>query len=226
MKNLGDAAYAWGHGRPVRGSAPRDPRQIALVRVGRLVAKLEVTEGPNAPKLYQILVHEMLLPYLETIVQRGRRALSRYWLAIARGAEAADQLVQTPARRAAQLLSRYPILLLPEFPNSMAWVGGAHRAAAESLATLQASFRSNWQAYRDALRALVRALLDERAGHPIVNADTALALVINHRRNDFDYSWAALEEECRARVSGGPVRPAPRRTTSGRHERQDAPALA
>ena len=200
MGKLGDAAYGWGDARPVRAVGPRDSRQLAIVRVGRMVAKLQLTEGPNAYKQYQGLVHEMVLPYLEAIVQRGSRALSRYWLEVAQGAEAADQLVQTPPRRATQLFSQYPILLLPEFPISMAWLGDTYRAAAESLGTLQAGFKNNWHAYRDVLRALVRTLLDEPAGQPAVNADTALALVVNHRRLDSDYSWAAIEAECRARV--------------------------
>lgn len=202
MRSLGDAAYAWGSVLPVRAVRPRDSRQIALVRVGRLVAKLQVVEGPNASRQFQTLVHAMVLPYLEAIVQRGRRALSRYWLAVARGAEAAEQYIQTPARRAPQLFSQYPILLLPEFSSSMAWLGDTHRAAAESLVVLQGSLKNDWRAYRDVLRALVRALLDEPAGQPVVNADAALALVVSHRSLDPDYSWAAIEAECRARVAG------------------------
>jgi hypothetical protein len=84
----------------------------------------------------------------------------------------------------------------------MAWLGDAHRAAAESLVVLQASLKNDWRAYRDVLRALVRALLDEPAGQPVVNADAALALVVSHRSLDPDYSWAAIEAECRARVAG------------------------
>jgi hypothetical protein len=46
----------------------------------------------------------------------------------------------------------------------------------------------------------VRTLLDEPHGHPGVNADAALELVIDHRRLDSDFSWAAVEAECRERA--------------------------
>ena len=50
------------------------------------------------------------------------------------------------------------------------------------------------------MRALVRELLDEHRGEPRVNADAALALVVEHRRHDPDYSWSKLETECRGRL--------------------------
>src|SRR6185369_17108971 len=95
-----------------------------------------------------------------------------------------------------------PILLLPEFPTAMASLGDAYHAAAEQLAIRQGAARSNWQAYRDNLRALVRILLDETAGEPRVNADAALRLVSAHRRLDTDPAWTALEAECGERASG------------------------
>jgi len=195
--SLGDAAHAWGDPRLARGSTAREARQVLVLRVGRLVAKLHVTEGPRAAKQFQALIAPMLVPYGEAIVRRARLALSRYWLAIARGLEAANRFVEAAPRGATQLFSQFPILLLPQFPTAMASLGESHRSAADRLHSLQASFKSNWSAYRDALRALVRALLDERAGEPIVNADAALALVLDHRRVDSDYAWASIEAECR-----------------------------
>jgi len=110
--------------------------------------------------------------------------------------------VQAQPRRANLLFAEYPILLLPEFPTAMASLGNAYHAAAEGLTILQGAARSNWQTYRETLRALVRTLLDETAGEPRVNADAALRLVSAHRRLDTDYAWAAVEAECSARAAG------------------------
>ena len=83
----------------------------------------------------------------------------------------------------------------------MASLGEPQRVAAERLASLQATLKSNWPVYREVMRALVRLLLDEPAGERRVNADAALRLVVAHRRLDSDYTWAALELECSARTS-------------------------
>ena len=83
----------------------------------------------------------------------------------------------------------------------MASLGEPHRAAAERLVAAQASFKTSWQAYRGVLRALVRALLDDEGGEPRTNADAALRIVVAHRRLDTDYSWFAVETECRARTA-------------------------
>jgi hypothetical protein len=171
-----------------------------MFRVGRVVAKLDVTEGLKAPQVFQVLSQEMLLPYVEAIVRRTRWALSQYWLAIAHGTEAANRFVQTPPRGAMALFAEYPILLLPEFPTAMASLGEAQRAAAERLIGLHGTLKSDWHTYRGVMRALVRALLDEPHGHPRVNADAALELVVGHRRLDSDFSWAAIETECRERA--------------------------
>ncbi|HEU4728542.1 MAG TPA: hypothetical protein VFT22_11645 [Kofleriaceae bacterium] len=195
---LADGAQAWG----ARSAAGRRGRQCVLFRVDRVVARLDVVEGPRAAEALQALSRDHVLPYAEAVVRRVRRVLAQYWLAIGRGTLAAQQFSQASPRKADRLLAEYPILLLPEFPTAMASLGNAYHAAAERLATLQGAARSNWQSYRDNLRALVRTLLDEAAGEPRVNADAALRLVNAHRRLDSDYSWAALEAECSERASG------------------------
>lgn len=196
---IGEGAYAWGVAPPGRGPAARPSQQILMLRVGRVVVKLHVTEGPRAPHVFQRLSQEMLLPYVEAAVRRARWALSRYWLAITRATEAVNRFVQAPPRSASALLAEYPILLLPELPTAMASLGQAHRVAAERLVGLHGTLKNDWQAYRGVLRALVRALLDEPHGDPRVNADAALELVVAHRRLDSDFSWSALEVECRGR---------------------------
>jgi hypothetical protein len=143
-----------------------------------------------------------VLPYADAVVRRVRRVLAEYWLAIGRGTAAAHAFVQAPPRTADRVLAEYPILLLPEFPTAMASLGEAHRAAAERLAVLQGTARSNWQAYRELLGALVRGLLDETTGEPRINADAALRLVSAQRRLDADPAWTALEAEASERASG------------------------
>jgi hypothetical protein len=196
---IADGAHAWARARPgPRGLA----RHCLLFRVDRVVARLDVTEGPNTAQALQALSRAQLLPYAEAVVRRVRRVLAEYWLAIGRGTDAAKKFAQTPPRKADQLFVEYPILLLPDFPTAMASLGDSYRANAELLATLQAAARNNWRVYREILRALVRILLDEKAGEPRSNADAALRLVSAHRQLDADYSWAALETECSARAAG------------------------
>lgn len=195
---IADGAHAWGT-QPAPGGRAR---QCLLFRVDRVVARLDVTDGPRAAKALQTLARAQLLPYAEAVVRRLRRVLAQYWLAIGRGTVAAQKLVQAQPRKAEQLFGEYPILLLPEFPTAMASLGDAYRAGAERLAILQGTARSNWQVYRELLRALVRLLLDETVGEPRTNADAALRLVSAHRRLDADHTWAALEAECSARAAG------------------------
>lgn len=197
---IGDGALAWGGSEPGRTPPQRLARQIVLFRIGRLVARLHATEGARAPHLYQALAQDMLLPLADAVIRRARWALSKYWLTIARGTEAANRFAEAPPRSAASLFADYPVLLLPEFPTAMASLGDGHRAAAARLASLQVTLKSNWGTYRGVMRALVRALLDEEAGEPTTNADAALELVLAHRRLDSDFSWAAIEAECRART--------------------------
>jgi hypothetical protein len=198
---IGDGAHAWDGARS--GSGVR-ARQCLLFRIDRVVARLDVTEGPGAAQAWQALSRAHVLPYAGAVVRRVRRVLGQYWLAIGRGTAAAHAFVQAPPRTADRLLAEYPILLLPEFPTAMASLGEAHRAAAERLAVLQGTARSDWQAYRELLRALVRGLLDETVGEPRINADAALRLVTAHRRLDADPAWTALEAECGERASGKP----------------------
>ena len=198
---IGDRAYAWG-GAHTGGIVPtRRSRQCLLFRVDRVVARLDVTEGPKAAQAFQVLSESLLYPYAEAVIRRVRWVLAQYWLAIGRGAEAAQRFGEASPRTAHRLFSDYPILLLPEFPTAMASLGETHRAPAERLATLQATLKGNWQVYRDVMRALVRTLLDDTAGERRTNADAALRLVVAHRRLDSDYSWAALETECSSRAS-------------------------
>lgn len=197
---IGDGAYAWGVTQPGRTPPARPSQQIVMFRAGRVVGKLHVTEGARAPQVYQRLSQELLLPYLEAAVRRAHWALSQYWLAIARATEAVNRLVQAPPRSAGSLFAEYPILLLPELPTAMVSLGPAHRAAAERLVGLHGTLKNDWHAYRGVLRALVRALLDEPHGDPRVNAGAALELVIAHRRLDSDFSWTAVEAECRERA--------------------------
>jgi hypothetical protein len=197
---IADGAHAWS-GSDLGGRA----RQCLLFRVDRVVARLDVTEGPKAAQAHQTLARSQLLPYAELIARRVRRVLAPYWLAIGGGTIAAQKLMHAPARKAEQLLAEYPILLLPEFPTAMASLGDTYRAAADRLAIMQGNARSNWQTYRETLRALVRLLLDEPAGEPRVNADAAQRLIAAHRRLDSDHAWVELEAECSARASGTPA---------------------
>jgi hypothetical protein len=196
---IADGAHAWGG--PPSGPGGR-ARQCLLFRVDRVVARLDVTEGPKAAQARQALQRAQLLPYAEAVGRRVRRVLAQYWLAIGRGTVAAQKLLQAQPRKAELLFAEYPILLLPEFPTAMASLGDAYRAGAERLTSLQGTARNNWQAYRENLRALVRTLLDEAAGEPRVNADAALRVVGAHRRLDSDHAWSALEAECSARAAG------------------------
>jgi hypothetical protein len=196
---IGDGARGWGGIQLARGTQARYAGQILVFRVGRMVAKIFVAEGPKAPQAGQALAQSMLFPLAEAAVRRAQWALPRYWLGIARGVEAANAFVQAPALTAVTLLSEFPILALPEFPAAMAVLGEAHRAAAHALWQLQETFKSDYS-YRNVIRPLVRTLLDERAGDPRVNAHAAISLVVDMRRVDRDPAWAQLEAECCARL--------------------------
>jgi hypothetical protein len=192
---IGDAANAWA------GIEPRTPgrQQILVFRTGRVVAKLHVTEGPRAAAMFQVLAQPMLVPIAETIVRRARWVTAQYWLGVLRGSQAVERFLETPARIAGSLFAEFPILLMPEMPLAMSSLGDRFRDAAERLVEQQAALKNNWPVYRDVLRALVRALLDDTTGEARTNADAALQLVVQHRRADSDYTWAAIENECRER---------------------------
>jgi hypothetical protein len=199
MPPVADGAHAWG------GILAPTRRQIVCVRISRVVAKIEVTQGTKAAALYQVLTPSMLQPFVDLVVRRVQWALAKYWLAVMGGTEAANRFVELSPRIAerdhVKLFTEHPILFHPEFPTAMASLGEPHRIAAERLATLRQSMKSNnWSAYRLAMRILVRALLDEQAGESRVHGDSALELVIAHRRVDTDYTWSAIEAECRTRT--------------------------
>lgn len=199
---IADGAHAWGSARTAQGGRSR---QCLLFRIDRVVARLDVTEGPKAAQEHQRLERAHLTPHADAVVRRVRRVLAQYWLAIGHGTVAAQKLVQAPPRKAELLLAEYPILLLPEFPIAMTTLGEGYRVAADLLPVLQAKSRNNWQGYREQLRALVRMLLDETAGEARINADAALRMVVAHRQLDSDHSWAALETECGERAAGKPA---------------------
>jgi hypothetical protein len=169
--------------------------QIIVFRVGRTVGRLAVAQGHAAP---DTLEQAMLLPYAQRAVQRAQWNLSRYWLNVGCGTDAATLFVQTPNAR---LLADYPILALPEFPAAMATLGGAYVQGAQQLWQLQTQLRGQqWQAHRTATQALVRTLLDDRTSDPRVNAAHAHAIVDEIRRLDSDPIWIQLAAECRTRA--------------------------
>lgn len=195
---LADATIAFGGASPGRIPGTRHAAQSIVVRVGRVIAKLYVVEGPGAPQTGHVLAQPMLVPLAQRIVSRVQYMLARYWLAVGRGADAAALFAETANPR---LLAAYPILALPEFPAAMLTLGGTYARSAEALWKLQTQLRGQqWQAHREATRALVRTLLDDTASEPHVNAACAQALVNEMRRLDSDPIWAALEAECRARA--------------------------
>ena len=183
---LADATIAFGH----------PGAQSIVIRVGRMVAKLYVVEGPAARASGHALDQSMLLPLAQRITQRAQWLLARYWLSIGRSTDAATLFARSPTPR---LFADYPILALPELPAAMLTLGSEYIAAAQALWDLQTKLRSReWQTHRQAMAALVRTLLDEQAGEPRVNVAHATALVAEMRRLDADPVWATLEAECRA----------------------------
>ena len=195
---LGDATLAFGGATPGRMPGTRHASQIVVVRVGRMIAKLYVAEGPTAPQSGHALDPAMPLPLARRAAQRAQWMLARYWLSVGRGSDAATLFAQSPSER---LLAEYPILALPELAEAMLTLGDGYAPAAQALYRLQTQLRGQqWQAHRDATRALVRTLLDDRASEPRVNAACAYTLVTEMRRLDSDPIWAQLEAECRART--------------------------
>ncbi|HEY5933370.1 MAG TPA: hypothetical protein VIU61_01970 [Kofleriaceae bacterium] len=199
IAQVADGAYAWG------GILAPTRRQIVCVRIARVVAKIEVTQGIKAAALFQVLTPAMMKPFVDLVVPRVRWALAQYWLAVMRGTEAANRFVEMAPRVAerdhAKLFAEFPILIHPEFPTAMASLGERHRLAAERVVALRQVMKSNnWSGYRDTMRALVRQLLDEPGGESRVHGDSALELVVEHRRADTDFTWSAIETECRERA--------------------------
>ena len=193
---LADGTIAFGGAAPGRLPNTRHAAQSIVVRVGRMIAKLYIAEGPSAPLSGHVLDQTMLVPLAQHIANRAHWMLTRYWLSVGRGADAATLFAASPNPR---LLAEYPILALPELPAAMLTLGDAYTASAQALWNLQTQLRGQqWQAHRDATHALVRTLLDDRSSEPRVNAAYASTLVAEMRRLDGDPIWAQLEAECRA----------------------------
>lgn len=196
---IGDAARGFGGVELGKAQGMRYAGQVLYLRVGRMVAKLFVAEGPKAPQAGQALAQSMLLPYGEAIVRRAQWALSRYWLSIGRGHDAAAAFLTTPALTAVTLLAQYPILALPEFPAAMAAIGEQYRSAAHALWQLQEQYKSDYS-YRTVVLPLVRMLLADQTGDLRVNAHAAMPLIMHMRTIDRDPAWVQLEAECRPRL--------------------------
>jgi hypothetical protein len=74
------------------------------------------------------------------------------------------------------------------------------RTAADTLANFQVQLRAHrWAAYREAMIALIRALLASDVGNPRVNAAYAHQLVGELGAIDNDPIWAQLDAICRSR---------------------------
>jgi len=173
---------------------------VLAIRIGRVVARLRATEGGYAAASRQVLHSAMLHPLAARIVQRARQGLAAYWLAVAYPTNAVAALVHTPGHNVAQLLPAYPLLAHPELPSAVATLGDSYLPAARALASYQVQMRANrWQAYRQAMLALVRTLLATDMGDPLVNAAHAHEIVTELRFLDPDPVWLQLDEECRAR---------------------------
>jgi hypothetical protein len=195
---LADATIAFGGASPGRVPNTRHAAQSIVVRVGRMIAKLYVAEGPGAPLTGHVLEQAMLVPLAQRIVARSQYMLARYWLNVGRGTDAAMLFAQSPKP---SMLAEYPILALPEFVNAMLTLGDGYMRSAQALWDLQTQLRGReWQTHREATAALVRTLLDDNASDSRVNAAQAQALVTEMRRLDADPIWAQLEAECRTRT--------------------------
>jgi hypothetical protein len=193
---LGDVALAFGGAEPGHTHGTRYAAQCLVIRVGRLVMKLFVVEGPTACASGTPLDETAMLALAHRAIARAQWMLSRYWLTVGRGSDAATMFAQMPNAR---LFTEYPILALPEFPAAMATLGDAYAPHAQVLWQIQTQLRSQqWSVHRDATRALVRTLLDDRASDQRVNAAHAYALIHEMRKLDPDPMWAQLEAECRA----------------------------
>ncbi len=74
------------------------------------------------------------------------------------------------------------------------------KSAADTLANFQAQLRAHrWSSYRDAMLALVRALLSTDMGNPRVNAAAAHEIVSEVAHIDRDPVWVELDAVCRQR---------------------------
>ncbi len=194
---LGDDALAFGDDMAIAGT---NRTHVVVVRVGRVVARLQASEGAHAAASRQSLHAAMLHPLANKIVQRARQGLAAYWIAVAYPTNAVAALVHSPGYDATRLLQKYPLLACPELPSALAVQGEPYARAAASLASFQAQLRAHrWATYREAMFALVRALLATDMGDPRVNAAHAHEIVTELRHLDPDPVWSQLDAECRAR---------------------------
>jgi len=193
---FGDETFGFGDD----GTTGLHRAYVLVIRIGRVVAKLQVFEGSQALASRQILHAAMLHPLAAKIVQRVRAGLAAYWLAVAYPSNAVPALVHAPGYNAAQLILQYPFLAHGELPEAMTVLGDNYIPAARALASFQANLRAHrWGAYRDAMLALVRQLLASDVGDPRVNVAHAHEIVTELGYVDSDPVWAQLDAECRSR---------------------------
>ncbi len=197
---LGDDVVAFG-GEIVGSDNMVRRSHVIIVRVGRVVARLQATEGAYAAACRNILHAQMLQPIAHKIVQRAHRGLAAYWLAVVYPTNAVPALVHSPGHDAARLLQKYPLLGLGDLPAAIATMGDQYGPVARSLASFQAQVRAHrWQTYRESMLALARSLLTTDMGDPRVNAAHAHEIVSELRYLDPDPIWLQLDAECRARA--------------------------
>jgi hypothetical protein len=193
---LGDDQRAFG------GEAADGRRtQIAVIRVGRVVARLQATEGVHASASRQILHAALIHPLALRIFQKCQEGIGAYWLHVAQPTNAVPALVHSPGYDVARLLDKYPLLALAELPKAIATMGETYAPVARSLASFQAQLRAHrWQTYRQAMLALVRALVETDMGDTRVNAAYALEIVYELGHIDPDPVWRQLAATCEARL--------------------------
>ena len=194
---LGDDTLAFGDSDTASGRRT----QVIVVRVGRVIARVQAVEGTQAAQARQILHAALLQPLAGKLVQRARKALASYWLAVVYPTNAVAALVHSPGYDAARLLTQYPLLAHADLPAAIMHLGDQYTPVARALASFQAQIRAHrWASYRDAMLALIRVLLACDLGDPRVNAAHAHEIVCELHSMDPDPIWIQLDTECRART--------------------------
>jgi len=196
IPEIGDDTLAYGDD----GLTGHRRTQIVIVRVGRVVARIQAYEGAYAAQAREILHAATLQPLVARIARRLRQGIAAYWLAVAYPTNAVAALVHSPGYDAARLLAKYPLLAHSELPSAIALMGDQYAPVARGLASFQAQVRAHrWATYREAMLSLTRLLLATDMGDPRVNAAYALEIVSELRRIDPDPVWLELDAWCRAR---------------------------
>ena len=186
--------------RAYEGEANGRRVQVLVMRIGRVIARLQGSEGGYAASQRQILHAAVLQPLGGRIVRRVRDAQARYWLAVAQPSNTVAHLLHSPGYDAARLLDRCPMLAHAELPNAMLVLGDKYEAVARALANFQAQLRAHrWQTYRAAMLALGRMLLESDMGDPLVNAAYAYEIAAEMANLDGDPVWVQLAADCQAR---------------------------